>query len=479
MAKKCDNLAYHDNVLLNEIIYNAYDSIFVTDREGTILLANQASSKHLNISLEELIGANCRDLIKQGYYNRSTALEAAESKRTVTGIVKSLNGLNLMATSAPLFDQEGNVTMVITNSRDKDAMERFLVELGRERDKAERYKNEVEHLRLKYSETGVVAKSQLMRDVLLKANMIAPTDSSVMIYGESGTGKDVIAQYIHHRSNRNNGPFITVNCAAIPENLIESELFGYEKGAFTGAGSKGKPGLFEIADKGTIFLDEIAEMPLALQPKLLRVLESSELRRVGDTFTRRVNVRVIGATNKNLKEMIMERRFRDDLYYRLNVIPIKIAPLRDRPSDILALAEIFLDEFNKKYNCSKVFGKDTMDSFVNYRWPGNVRELRNVVERLAIITADNYINSRITDPLLYENNVPAEHIISDNITSLANAPAFKTLKEATEVFQEQYIKTVLNQCNNSIGETSQKLGIHRSGLYKKLHKKVDSSSEND
>lgn len=459
-----------DNILLHEIIDNSFDSIFVTDRDGNILIANPAAAKHLNLTVEEMIGANVKDLIKRGYYDRSTAWEAAERKQIITGIVRSINGMNLMATSTPLLDENGEVTMVITNSRNKDAMEEFIAELEKERSKVRRYEHEVNYLRHQHNDQGIVAESRTMREILIKASTIAKADSTVMIYGESGTGKEVIAKYIHRRSLREKGPFIAINCAAIPETLIESELFGYEKGAFTGASNKGKPGIFEIADGGTILLDEIAEMPIFLQPKLLRVLETSEIRRVGDTATKKIDVRVIGATNKNLKQMVKENLFRDDLFYRLNVIPIEIPPLRERPADVLALADSFLKDFNAKFGTKKYFEPGMLNEFVQYSWPGNVRELRNVVERLVITSTGNGINPNDSMPLAPSF---AEERRQKDMDLPSQWPiSYKgTLKEVLHQVEEQYIKQVLEECNHNIGEAANRLGIHRSGLYRKINNK--------
>lgn len=457
-----------DNILLHEIIDNSVDSIFVTDKNGVIILANPAASLHLNLPVDELIGSNVEDLIEQGYYNYSTALEATRLKQAVTGIVETLNGMNLIATSTPLFDENGEIKMVVTNSRNKDVLEEVLQELEKEKAKARKYENEVKYLRHRNSGKVIVAESSQMKEVLKKANAVAKTDSTVMLYGESGTGKDVIAHYIHARSLRNKAPFITLNCATIPEALLESELFGYEHGAFTGAKSKGKPGLFEIADGGTIFLDEIAEMPLALQAKLLRVLENSEIRRVGGTELKQIDVRVISATNKDLKSMIDKKLFREDLYYRLNVIPITIAPLRDRQDDIEALANMFLKEFNTKYRVNKYFNINTINAFKNYNWPGNVRELRNVVERLIITSTSDEISlpeAKTSIPYLNENfDIKSKY---DNIEVNSYEG---TLKEVLAEVEEKYINQVLAECDNRIGEAAKRLGIHRSGLYRKLKK---------
>jgi transcriptional regulator with PAS, ATPase and Fis domain len=217
------------------------------------------------------------------------------------------------------------------------------------------------------------------------------TDFTVMITGESGVGKEVLAKFLHINSHRSKGNFIKVNCGAIPENLIESELFGYERGAFTGASVEGKPGLFEIAHGGTIFLDEIGELPYNMQVKLLRVLQEGEFTRVGGVMPRKADVRVVAATHRNLEEMVNERLFREDLYYRLNVIPILVPPLRERPADILALIRYFLEGINAKYHWQKRFGRDALDALHDYHWPGNIRELKNVVERVVAMSRDDII----------------------------------------------------------------------------------------
>lgn len=407
-------------------------------------------------------------MIKEGYYDHSTALEAVETKKTITAIIKMRNGKELLSTSVPILDEKGDVMFVVTSSRDQNMLESLMSKLMEEKAKTKRYRNEVEYLRSR-NETGIIAVSEAMVQILMEVDKIAPTDSTVMIYGESGTGKDVIANYIHRRSKRAKEAFISINCAAIPENLLESELFGYEKGSFTGASNKGKPGLFEIGDKGTVFLDEIAELPLSLQPKLLRVLESGEIRRIGGTNTRKVDVRVIGATNRDLRKMIADNSFREDLFYRLNVLPITIPPLRERPEDIPALADKFLKELNEKYGQNKRFATSTVNAFLDYFWPGNVRELRNVVERAYVISPGPEIIWRHdfkyhleTHTATREGGQPSKAIF---------LPENATLKEFVDDAEQAYIAHVLKACNGNIGETAKRLGIHRSVLYRKLHKK--------
>jgi PAS domain S-box-containing protein len=450
---------------LEEIIEHYFEAIFVADSNGQVMLANPAAASILGIPLDKLIGANVSHLVSEGYYDRSTVLEVIKTKKSVMEVLNTKHGKKIVSNSHPLFDDNGNIVMVLSTGVERDIIREFTTTLEREREAKDKYRNEVEYLRDRNLEKDkIVAKSSLMRNVLLQANKIAATDSTVMLYGESGTGKEVIAKYVHRYSHRKNAAFVTVNCAAIPDNLLESELFGYEKGAFTGASNKGKPGLFEIADKGTLFLDEIAELPLFLQPKLLRVIENGEVRKIGATNDKKVDVRLIGATNKNLKKMIADNTFREDLFYRLNVIPITLPPLRNRPEDIVALAEMFLQEYNIKYRFNKYFGPGIVNDLLHYNWPGNVRELKNIIERLFLTTQGDEINS-------YETGITMP--VKENIVKrpegvdIGKSQYSGNLKEVLGQVEKQYIEQVIQECNGSINEAAQKLGIHRSVLFRK------------
>lgn len=453
---------FNKSELLAQIFENCYDSIFVTDRTGTVVMANPAASRLLSVPHEKLIGSNVKDLVEQGLYDRSTVMEAIQSKKVVTGMIGTAGGINLMATSSPVPDEKGEVSIVITTSRDINLVDEFLATLEMERARSKRYKNEIDYLRDQTLEKEhIIARSRIFQNTLIKAVEVANVDSTVMLFGESGTGKEVIAKYIHRHSRRAGEPFIAVNCAAIPEALLESELFGYDKGAFSGANAKGKPGLIEIADKGTLFLDEIAELPLALQSKLLRVLETNEIRRLGSMSVHQVDVRYVGATNRDLRQMIHDKKFREDLYYRLNVIPIKIPPLRDRPEDIVALLEYFLADFNKKYGYRKYFSQQYIRHLMQYSWPGNVRELRNLVERLVITSPGDVLD------IVHEEEVPfsklerrADHLFHDT-----------GLKEVMRNIERSYIEKVLQECGGHICEAARRLQIHRTVLYRKIHAK--------
>ncbi|MBE6026448.1 MAG: AAA family ATPase, partial [Clostridiales bacterium] len=279
------------------------DSIFVTDGNGNVIFANDVASQRVGLPMDELRGRNVHDMVEEGVYSYSTVMEAIRTKREVAAEINSTDDLHTFSNSVPVFNEKGEVRMVVTNNMSIERSKEWEEIIGREKQKADMLRRELDYLRLR-DKRVIIANSKEMKDILNSVNSIASSDANIVILGESGTGKDMIAQIIHEQSWRSEKSFISVNCAAMPENLLESELFGYEGGAFTGALSKGKIGLFEAASGGTLFLDEIGEMSPALQSRLLRVIENHEIRRVGGVNNIPVDVRIICATNSNLEEMI-------------------------------------------------------------------------------------------------------------------------------------------------------------------------------
>ena len=308
---------------------------------------------------------------------------------------------------------------------------------------------------------GIIGQSQKMQDVLLLVKKVARTDSTVLILGESGTGKELVANAIHYHSLRNDRPPIKINCAAIPENLLESELFGHEKGAFTGAVNK-RTGKFELAHQGTIFLDEVGDMSLATQAKVLRVLEQKELQRVGGTHTLTVDVRVISATNQDLSRLAEEKRFREDLFFRLNTIPVQIPPLRERREDIPLLVDHFIREGNERLGM-KITGvtQDAMERILAYRWPGNVRELRNVIER-GVTLAEG--------PLLTSNVIAFSFEMSHTASGSFTHEEPASLRETVEKVEKNLILNALQKTGGIQAEASKLLGISEKNLWKKIQK---------
>lgn len=444
---------------LQQVLDNLPDPIFVTDANGNVLLSNSATALTLDMTLDRLLKTNVNELVGRGYYTKSHVMEAVKSKCVVSGVLKTKLNLIYTSTSTPVFDEAGDVALVITTARPRDSDESGRVK--KETDLVGRRKREIEYLRNRVmDDASIVAESRIMRQILLAAHTLSQTDSTALLIGESGTGKEVLAKYIHRHSKRASEAFIAVNCATFPEHLVEAELFGYEKGAFTGAKVEGKIGLFEAAHKGTLFLDEISELPLHLQSKLLRVLETSEVRRIGSNYDRKIDFRLVAATNKDLKQMTEEGSFRKDLYYRLNVIPIRIPPLRERPEDILALATKFLADFNKRYETSAELDFDTLEAFQRYSWPGNVRELRNLIERRVISGLQDYPADSLTMAAGAQRDLLQDYfkLMGDECT----------LKEVMRKLEERYIRYTLQACGGRIGEASKRLGIYRTVLYRKL-----------
>ncbi|WP_240983284.1 sigma 54-interacting transcriptional regulator [Acididesulfobacillus acetoxydans] len=375
---------------LDAVIESVDDGIVVANAHGYIVRANQAYLRIAGIARDEFVGKHFSELFKQGYLNRSVSQMVLE-RRARVNVVDVRNGKELLMTGTPVFDEKGELSRVVTAVRDISELSELKARLAESEEKSERYYNELEHLRSRQSFRQILTKNQEMLAKVEMAFHVAKVDSTVLILGESGVGKELVAGLIHRAGSRSKNPFITINCGAIPLNLLESELFGYEKGAFTGAQKEGKPGLFELAQGGTLFLDEVGELPLELQVKVLRALQDREITRLGGSKPIRLDVRFVAATNRDLEEMVREKTFREDLFYRLNVVPILIPPLRRRKEDIPLLVNEFLRRFNTRYGLQKWITPEVMGVFMLYDWPGNIRELENTVERLMVTGREDAI----------------------------------------------------------------------------------------
>ncbi|MGN4426696.1 sigma-54 interaction domain-containing protein [Bacillus cereus group sp. MYBK30-1] len=372
---------------LQDVFEYAFDEIFVTDDKGIVVRVNSMCERHYQLSAKELVGKHVQELQKEGIFYPSATLEVIEKKRPVELVQTTKSGEYLHVRTRPVFDEQGDLRRVISYSRD-------LTELYQLRKKVEEMDNQLKtykkELRETYEHEGLIFKSIAMQKIVETIKKVSVVDSTVLVLGETGVGKSRLVRHLHEVSHRKNESFYEINCAALPTNLIESELFGYSGGSFTGANREGKKGLLESAHKGTLFLDEIGEMPLEVQAKLLQVLQEKTFRPVGGRDLKKVDVRIVAATNRDLSEMVKEGTFRKDLYYRLNVIPISIPPLRERTEDILPLIYHYLHHFNKKYGRDVKLAPSTLQMFVGYPWEGNNREIENVIERI-VITADDFV----------------------------------------------------------------------------------------
>jgi len=377
-----------------EIGDHLYDGIYISDGRGMTLYVNKAYTRITGITPEEVVGRYVVDLERQGLYKNAVTPEVIRTKKQVNSMGESLKThKKMLITGNPIFDHAGNVKKVVVIDReitDLLAMRAELEATQKKMKAVEEDKNkneqEIEHLRKMHLNKNLIGISPAVQNIAKLVQQVAGLDITVLITGETGVGKEVVANEIHLNSPRSSGPFIKVNCAAIPASLLEAELFGYERGAYTGAKASGKLGMFELADKGTLLLDEIGDMPLELQSKLLRVIQHKELTRVGGTRPIKLDVRIIATTNANLMEMARQGKFREDLYYRLSVFPIHVPPLRERFGDLEVLVQHFLDIYNAKYNKAVILEPVCLSVMRQYAWPGNIRELQNVIERLVIIS---------------------------------------------------------------------------------------------
>ena len=451
---------------LIEIFNNSYDGIMVTDRHGKIIFVNKAISIILDMDIYDLVGEYVTECVKKGFYDNSVINTAILSKKQHSGIVNLHNGNSVVSTSTPILNANGEVTLTVTNVRFESIIDRYAKELEKQRCYTKRYKSAINYINSIQSHTNsIVTECHKMKLLLENLIKVSKMNSTITIYGESGTGKEVISRFIHDNSTRNKEPFIPVNCGAIPKELMESEFFGYEKGAFTGA-VKSKPGFFEMADFGTLFLDEIGEIPLNIQTKFLRVIESGVFQRLGGINPMKANVRIIAATNRDLKHLIESGDFREDLYYRLNVIPVSIPPLRERKEDIVPLAQHFIDQINKEYDSRKLLTKEFVDKLKCYHWPGNIRELKNVIERFYILSSEEG-SYKLDDGMFTSIRNEDNDLKGVDISSIANKFS-GDLKSFVKEAEKEFIINALERYRWHISDTADYLNIHRSMLYRKM-----------
>ncbi len=387
---------------LETIFKTSSDGIVVYDGKGNFIRMNKAAAKLNGWKLKDVRGKNVADLLDEGWFDRSVTLEVLKTRRQVSLLqYVTKTKRHLLITGTPAFDEDGSISMVILNDRDLTQLNALKGQLEEARLISEKYKDELSEMSLgDFQEQQIIAESNEMRQTLRVALKLAKLDASnILILGESGTGKGILAKFIHQNSRRQKKPFIQINCAALPENLLEAELFGYEKGAFTGAREEGKAGLFELAQEGTLFLDEIGDLPFSVQAKLLKYLDDSVIQRLGGTKPISINCAVIAATNQDLDTLAKREKFRLDLYYRLNSFIIKIPPLRNRPGDLLELVKHFLDKYNKEYGQARRLSPNALERLQNHSYPGNIRELKNVIKRAVALSDRDVLDAEFFSSL--------------------------------------------------------------------------------
>lgn len=450
---------------LETIFERSADGLMICDAKGRILTLNHSSERLNGIRAEDVLGRDVAGLVKEGQLDRSATQEVLETRRQVSVVqMTPRSGYTLLVTGTPVFDDNHDIVFVVINERDISLIENMQQELTRTLQESEKIRNELTELNLlELKENNIVAQSNPMKQTLHLALKLSGIDaSSILIQGESGTGKGLLAKFIHAHSSRQKKTFIQINCAALPENLLEAELFGYEKGAFTGAKETGKPGLFTLASGGTLFLDEIGEMPPGVQAKLLKCLDDHEIMPIGGTTAKKIDCSIIAATNRDLKQRVANKQFRLDLLHRLNTFPLSIPPLRERPEDILELVRLCLKKYNKKYNRRTHMGYKAFEALKTYAFPGNVRELINIVKQ-AVVMCDR---SSLDDYIIHVTVPPELTICSPAVKNAGNPTDLPGKLKAVE--HEMLLKAV-QQCRTT-REAAAFLGVSQPTVVRKLKK---------
>ena len=452
------------NVQLEAIFKSSSDGIWLCDGNGKIININGASEKINAIKAKDVVGKNVREIVEEGLVDRSATLEVLETERQVS-LLQYLKKTNkyLLVTGTPVFDEDGRISLVVVNERDMTQLNIMKEKLDQTRMETQRFKDELAELSLlELKEQEIIAKSEEMRQVLRIAVKLAKMEASnILILGETGTGKGLLAKFIHQYSHRKKKPFIQINCAALPETLLEAELFGYEKGAFTGAREHGKIGLFELAHEGTLFLDEIGDLPLSVQAKLLKYLDDHEIMRLGGIKPKQVDCTIIAATNRNLEARIRQRKFRQDLFFRLNSFLMQIPPLRARPDDIFELVNHLLAKYNQEYALRRRISPGAREEIKSYSFPGNVRELKNII-KMAVMMSE-------TDSL-------DDYILRNLKTSVLEQPdhgqkpgSQMSLIEETCAFEKRLLQNAMADFKTT-REMAGFLGINQSTVVRKMKK---------
>ncbi|HBG1533363.1 TPA: sigma 54-interacting transcriptional regulator [Clostridioides difficile] len=449
-----------------KILEASHDEICVSDDKGIIIYCNKAFEENYGLKKEDILGKNVSFLEDSGYSTKSPIPIVLKTKTKFSLEQDTQTGKKLIITATPIFDENGNLEFTVENCRDITELNNIKNKLEDTKKQVKKYKSEVETLyrtALRIEDT-VIMDGIVMRPIINTVNHVSKTDVSVLLLGESGTGKSSLARYIHHNSNRSNGPFITINCATISPQLLESELFGYTSGAFTGASTKGKVGLVELANGGTLFLDEIGDIPQNLQAKFLQLIQDRTFTPVGSLKNKKVDIRIISATNVDLVSKVKEKKFREDLYYRLNVIEIKLPPLRERRDNLVEIIKYYFNRYSSDFNLNKTISKEAMDAIANYRFPGNIRELQNIIQKILLTCTDNHITiddlpNILTKNIHITNNGNKTHISQINKVIISDSKSTNYKNKNFDTLIKEYEKNIILDAYEKFG-SSYKIAKH-------------------
>lgn len=447
------------------VFESSSDGIWICDHEGKVISINKASEKLGGLKRHEIAGKKVSDIIKNGLYSNYVTDEVIQTKQPVSQLqhIKNTNK-TVLCTGIPVLDGSGNLSLVVINERDITQLEAMRMQLEETRKEKEQFKDKLAELSMQeLKDQKVIAESKQMRETFRTALKIAHMEvTGILLLGESGTGKGLLAKFIHNCGKRGKKPFIQINCAALPENLLEAELFGYEKGAFTGAGSQGKPGLIELANEGTLFLDEVGDLSFPVQAKLLKYLDDHEVMRLGGTKPKIIDCIIIAATNQDLERLVKKKQFREDLYFRLNTISIQIPPLRERANDIFELAYYFLHEYNSKYRQKKKISPLALSLIQAYPFRGNVRELKNLIKKAVIMSEEERIDTLILSSI-------GNEVLEEWSQTTQKEKEINNLVDVLATLEKEMLKTAKRQCRTT-REMAKFLNISQPSVIRKLKK---------
>lgn len=452
-----------NHIHFKQILNSIPDGIFIANDQGKALWMNDTSTKQLGVPRSEVIGKHVDELEKRGLFTPSVTKNVIEERKPISKVQKSLNRQYLASGKIVTISPDKS-EFILVQVKDITNTVRASLKLENAEYLLQKYWSELQSMKrkqMKQSGNVIIGKSKKHKELMTLIEQIAPYDATILIQGETGVGKSFFAKEIHTKSNRSDKPFLQINCGAIPENLLESELFGYKSGAFTGASSKGKIGLVERANGGTLFLDEIAELPMTLQPKILQLVQDKTYIPVGDTEVKSADIRIIAATNEDLLSLIEEKKFREDLYYRLNVVSLHIPALRERREDILPLVYHYMNVFTLKYGKDVTFDNELLEFLQRYDWPGNIRELENMIERLIVTAMDHRIDtSALPDTLI--KYLPKKQSVPDSLNG-------ESLTDYLNKIEKMIIRKARSKYKTT-REAAKHLGLSQSSYMRRLKK---------
>lgn len=454
---------------LRTIVDSSFDGIIVCNAQGEIQRCNPAAERILGVPRAELISQPLRNLVEKGILSQNIIHLVKNQGVPVSIVEKSNPEHSLVITGNPVYDEQGEIAKIVINIRDMSELLELREALEESKQLSEKYQSEIARMRTHLEpRQDVVFRSAVMKNVYDLAIRVSQVDSPVVLIGERGVGKEEIAKLIHFQSERQNRPFLKLNCGTLPEQVLETELFGYVAGAFAGTGKKDKPGLFELAHQGTIYLEDIGELPAAIQAKLLRVLQDKAVVPLGGEQPVQVDVRIIAAGNRPLKELVDQGSFREELFFHLNVVPIKVPPLKERKADILPLLHHYLAQYNQRYNLSKELSPEAVSVLLNYDWPGNVRELANVLERLAVTAKGKLITDDEATTALYQKEQGPPRIVT--------VSGIIPLKEAIDEVEQLLVTMAMERYGTTV-KAAEALGVNQSTVARKLKKVKEAGVE--